>query len=75
MYNQNKAKNDKYILIKKTYICNHYFLTGTVLDCVKGVDGGVGAVYEVQYKGEEEPYEIDHLQEDLDNGSLKFKDL
>jgi hypothetical protein len=48
---------------------------GTVFDCIKGVDGSVGAVYEVQYKGEEEPCQVDHLQEDYDSGALKFKDL
>lgn len=48
---------------------------GNVLDCVEGRDGQDGAVYEVQYKGEKEKYLVDHLQEDLDNGSLKFKDI
>ncbi|KAK3101484.1 hypothetical protein FSP39_003938 [Pinctada imbricata] len=48
---------------------------GTVLDCIRGVDGNKNAVYEVMYKGENEAYEVDNLQDDLNNGSLKFKDL
>lgn len=48
---------------------------GAVLDCVKGKDGQDGAVYEVKYKGEKDKYLVDHLQQDMDTGALKFIDV
>ncbi|KAH3822809.1 hypothetical protein DPMN_124600, partial [Dreissena polymorpha] len=40
-----------------------------------GKDGDPQAVHEVLYKGEDSPYEVDGLQRDLDEGSLKFVDI
>lgn len=48
---------------------------GTVLSVVSGVDGAADAVYEVQYEGEEDPYEVDHLLEDYRSSALVFMDI
>jgi len=47
---------------------------GTVLS-VKGRDGDTRAVYQVQYDEEDEPYHVDNLASDYDEGILKFIDL
>lgn len=48
---------------------------GTVLSVVKGVDGDLKAVYQVQYDGELESYDVESLQADYEDGSLTFDDL
>ena len=46
-----------------------------MLSVVKGSDGKPGAVYEVQYDGEDAAYEVEDLHEDLASSSLKFIDV
>jgi hypothetical protein len=48
---------------------------GSVLDVLRGKDGHPAAVYEVKYDLEVQPYEVDHLHEDMLNGSVKFIDI
>ncbi|KAK3102700.1 hypothetical protein FSP39_013237 [Pinctada imbricata] len=48
---------------------------GTVVSLLSGKDGEPGAVYEVLYDDDEEPYEVDHLTEDLKSSSVKFLDI
>ena len=48
---------------------------GTVISILSGCDGAVNAVYEVQYEGEEDTYEIDHLIQDYQAGSVQFCDI
>ncbi|KAH3808494.1 hypothetical protein DPMN_136850, partial [Dreissena polymorpha] len=61
----------KWIVDKETKKSKWYI--GTVIDVVSGKDGDPQAVHEVLYKGEDSPYEVDGLQRDLDEGSLKKK--
>ncbi|XP_052269888.1 uncharacterized protein LOC127871186 [Dreissena polymorpha] len=63
----------KWIVDKETKKSKWYI--GTVIDVVSGKDGDPQAVHEVLYKGEDSPYEVDGLQRDLDEGSLKFVDI
>ena len=42
---------------------------------IKGKDGTSDAVYEVLYDSEEEAFEVDNLQQDFDDGCLKFIDV
>ncbi|KAH3783519.1 hypothetical protein DPMN_161457 [Dreissena polymorpha] len=63
----------KWIVDKETKKSKWYI--GTVIDVVSGKDGDPQAVHEVLYKGEDNPYEVDGLQRDLDEGSLKFVDI
>ena len=52
--------------------CIIYFLSsGKVLDLVQGRDGDKGALYEVEYDGEEGTVEVDVLH-DYIAGELKF---
>ena len=37
-----------------------------------GLDGQQGAVYEIQYEGDATMYEVDHLLQDYEEGSVKF---
>jgi len=39
---------------------------------LKGKDGVAGAVYEVVYDEEDEPFEVDHLVEDYRDGSVRI---
>ncbi|XP_021338853.1 uncharacterized protein LOC110440231 [Mizuhopecten yessoensis] len=48
---------------------------GRVLDVLKGKDGQPTATYEVLYDGEEEPVQVQNLQQDLQSSSLKFIDI
>lgn len=45
---------------------------GFVVSILSGSDGDRNAVYEVQYEDDEEAYEIDHLVQDYELGSVKF---
>ena len=48
---------------------------GTVLSVTSGKDGDPDAVYEVQYDGEDSPYEVDRLIDDYADGCLTFIDV
>ncbi|XP_069105185.1 uncharacterized protein [Argopecten irradians] len=49
--------------------------SGTVLAVVSGLDGSDDAVYEVQYDGEDDSFEVDHLIEDFRASQVKFIDV
>ena len=51
-----------------------YVSTGTVIDLVSGVDGQEGAVYRIEYDGESDAFEVDHLIHDFTEGSVKILD-
>ena len=48
---------------------------GTVLSVIRGTDGNDDALYEVQYDGDPEVYELDNLLGDLRDSQLKFIDI
>ncbi|CAG2223289.1 unnamed protein product [Mytilus edulis] len=48
---------------------------GTVASMLSGTDGRLNAIYEVLYEGEDEPFEIDHLIQDYQSGSVQFIDV
>jgi hypothetical protein len=48
---------------------------GCVLGVLSGRDGDIDCVYEVQYDGEGEPCEVDHLVQDYLSLSVKFCDV
>lgn len=48
---------------------------GTVVSLLSGTDGRLTAIYEVLYEGEDEPFEIDHLIQDYQSGSVQFIDV
>ncbi|XP_063414164.1 uncharacterized protein LOC134696586 isoform X2 [Mytilus trossulus] len=48
---------------------------GTVLSVKSGKDGVKGAIYEVLYDSDDNPYEINHLVEDYRSESVRFIDV
>ncbi|CAC5417656.1 unnamed protein product [Mytilus coruscus] len=48
---------------------------GTVVSMLSGTDGRLNAIYEVLYEGKDEPFEIDHLIQDYQSGSVRFIDV
>ncbi|VDI47752.1 Hypothetical predicted protein [Mytilus galloprovincialis] len=48
---------------------------GTVVSLLSGTDGRLTAIYEVLYEGADEPFEIDHLIQDYQSGSVQFIDV
>ena len=51
---------------------NVVHFTGEVITLLKGKDGVAGAVYEVVYDEEDDPFEVDHLVEDYRDGSVRI---
>jgi hypothetical protein len=45
------------------------------LSIVSGTDGHLNAKYDVLYEGDDEAYEVDHLIQDYQCGSVQFCDL
>ena len=54
---------------------SYQWYQGTILECTKGMDGSIGAEYEIRYNGDRKLYRVDNLQEDFDAGTLKFIDV
>ena len=48
---------------------------GSVLSVKRGNDGDDNALYEVQYNGDDQIYEIDNLAADLRDSQLRFIDF
>lgn len=66
----NRRISHKWIIDEASGTSEWY--AGTVTSIVSGVDGAPDTIYDVQYDNESEAFEVDHLQEDLSTGSLKF---
>ena len=52
-----------------------HWYCGSVLSVKRGNDGDDNALYEVQYDGDDQIYEIDNLAADLRDSQLRFIDI
>ena len=52
-----------------------HWYSGSVLSGIRGIDGDEDALYEVQYDGDDEIYELDNHAADLRDSQLRFIDI
>lgn len=65
------GKSIKHEWIVDEHLGTKHWYTGTVLSVMSGTDGDLDAVYEVLYE-DDEVYEVDHLVQDYQSGSVDF---
>jgi hypothetical protein len=59
----------------ETDVGQEEWYSGIVIGVSRGKDGNKDAVYQVQYKNENDIYDVEELYKDYEEGNLRFDDL
>ena len=52
-----------------------HWYSGSVLSVIRGIDGDEDVLYELQYDGDDEIYELDNRAADLRDSQLRYIDI